>query len=103
MSAGRNTAAPAAAPLRVTTQRADGLFQAIGITALTARTMAAAACEAAGDTDSAEAIHGLQRLFEMIGALADSGVASVNRTQGTLADWVCGRESSEAERPKHGG
>ena len=96
MSAGRNTGVPVAAPLHVSVEQADQLFHAIAITAMVARGIAADACESAGDGRSADALFGLQRQFELIGALADS--ATGGDTCGTLADWVYGQHFPEARR-----
>ena len=93
MSAARTTAAPVAAPLHVTIEQADKLFNSIATLAVTARDAAVAAGESAGDTPQATSFYALQSILEQIGALADT--ATGGNVVGSLTDWVCGRHFSE--------
>lgn len=84
---------PGAAPLHVTIEQADKLFNSIATLAVTARDAAVAAGESAGETPSATSFYALQSILEQIGALADT--ATGGNVVGSLTDWVCGRHFNE--------
>ena len=91
MSRAVHTEAPAL-PLKVSAAEADSIFEQISVIALSASGLAAQAVEqAGGNLALVEKTHGVQKLIELIGALADSATTSSSR--GTLGNWLYGSRS----------